>query len=273
MIMIDGGLIGKVIKTDDDHLIGFLYPNFPFVDSLVLLNYKNKPGIIYAGIKYLNSVEDKMLKALHAQGQVSTCLYSKEYLKETGMVFISTYSPDGKYDLDLTDRTVVLDLVYSKWGLNYAQYLDINSLEVLLEMDAHDFYDFVKPRWLSSKCCANSDNIGVFNSKAIYKLMHEPIEKAYATVLSIINKMDVRALEHSLVNFIRNAKARNYREEKQDDYNVMLKTFDYNTIGKEKEIAVILSKYRNMNHDMKIKLLWLIKQLKDLKKEMNNHDN
>ena len=265
--MIDDGLIGKIVKTDNEQFIGFLYPNFPFVKSIVLLNYKNSPGIIYTGIKRFSYLDKKMLESMFYVGQKTTFLYSKERLKETGFTFITTYSPDGKYDVDLTDRIVILDLIYSKWELDYTQYLDINMIEVLLDMDELDFYDFVKFRWFSRKLCANNDNISVYSSKAIYKLLNGPIEKAYSTILSIKNKSGVSALELSLANFIRNAKARNYRAEKKDEYDATLKNFDVSTLGQEKEIAVILSQYRNMNHDKKIKLLWLIKQLKKLIKE------
>jgi hypothetical protein len=271
--MIDGGLIGKVVKTDNTSFIGFLYPDFPFADTVMLVSYRCKPGIIYTGFAHLNDLDRGLVKNLRSVGKEATLLYSKEYLVETGIEFISTYSHDGKYDIDLTDRTVILDVVYSKWGLDYRRFLDMNMLGVLLEMEEQDFLNFAKLCWLSSEWGTDTDSVGIFSSKAVCSLINKSMEKVYATVLSINSESSVSALELSIANFIRNAKAHNYREEKKDEYNVALKTFDRNSHGKERNIAIALSKYRNMNHDKKIKLLWLIKQLKEMIKEIETNDN
>ena len=271
--MIKGGLIGKVVKTSNVHFIGFLYPEFPYADTTMLFYYRNKPGIIYTGKYSLNYKEKDIVNSLCDAGRKDVLLYSKEYLEDTGIDFISTYAPDGKYDLDLSDRTVLLDLIYSKWNLDYSQYLDMNMLEVLLEMDLHDFYNFLKIRWYSSKSCINNDNHGIYSSKAIHKLLNESIEKVYAAILSISTETAVSDLELSIANFIRSAKARNYREDEEAGYDSTLKTFDINTRGREKEIAVALSKYRSMSHNKKLKLIWLIQQLKLFIKENDKNDN
>jgi len=253
--MIENGLLGKVVKTNNYHFIGFLYPNFPFVGHF-LINYESAPGIIYSGKEHLIGDERKYI----------TSFLSKEKLQNTGYTFISIYSADGKYDIDLTDRETMLDLVYSKWGFDYKQYLDIDMLAVLLERDEQDFYDFLKFRWLSKKRCANSKNIGLYTSKHISKLLNKPIESVYAEILSLEKDKSLEDYELSLTIFIMKSMAGKYSDEK-DDYNAMLKTFDYGTRGKENELAVILSKYRNMSHNKRIKLIWLITELQKLIKE------
>ena len=250
--MIDNGLLGKVVKTDNYHFIGFLYPNFPFVSHL-WFSKADIPGIIYTGGEHLKSKEKELVTLFH----------SKEYLNKTGLQFISTHFTDDKYDIDLTKRETVLDLVYSNWELDYTQYLDFEIRLKLHDMDKQDFLDFVKVRWLFRDHCIDSKGVGLYNSEKVYKLLNKSVEKVYAEVLAIESNVDLTDLEESLANLILKAKtARNYNPNKTDDYNVTLKSFDNSTKGKEKELTIILSKYRNMSHNKKIKLIWLITELK-----------
>ena len=274
--MIEGGLIGKVVKTDNVHFIGFLEQRFPYADTTMLFIYSDKPGIIYTGRYSLNKKEKGIVDSLSNDGQNNVLLYSKKQLEDTGIDFISTYAPDGKFDIDLSDRRVLLDLIFSKWDLDYSQHLDMSILEVLLEMDLQDFYNFLKIRWYSRTSCVNIDNHGIYSSKAIYKLLNEPIERTYAAILSISTEAAVSGLELSIASFIRNAKAHNYREsddEEDEGYDATLKNFDINSSDREKELTVTLSKYRNMTHNKKLKLIWLIQQLKTFIKETEKNDN
>jgi len=263
--MIENGLLGKVVKTDNYHFIGFLYPNFPFVGHLLLFNKEDKQGIIYSGKEHLYQ-EDRDNFDLFKR------TYTKEYLNQTGIPFVSTYSADEKYDIDLTNRETVLDLVYSKWGLDYTQYLDSEMTAVLFDMDEQDFLDFVKFRWLSSNRCSNTQDIGLYNNEAIHKLLNKTVEQVYAEVLAIDSDVTLGALELSIANFMLNAISRNYNPNNKSDYDVTLKNFSESTEGKERELAVILSKYRKMSHNKRIKLIWLITELQKLIAARNEYN-
>ena len=250
--MIVNGLLGKIVKTDDYHFIGFLYPNFPFISHL-LFNMEDIPGFIYTGGEHLAKGEKAFI----------TMLSKKEDLSRNEKPFISTYSAYG-HDIDLTGsngRKIVLDLVYSHWGLDYSQYLDDDDLKELLRMEEQEFYKFVKFRWLSKKQCINNKDLGFYSGKDIAKLLNKPIEGIYAKVL-YESDTSLDSLERALADFIRDAKVQNYSPNKSDEKNTMLKKLDHSINGKKKEFTIILSKYRNMNHHKKIKLMWLFTELK-----------
>ena len=264
--MIDNGLLGKVVKTDNYHFIGFLYPNFPFVGHLSHFNTENIPGIIYTGSEHL----------VREAKTLVTKFLSKEDLSKTGIKkFISTYSADGKYDIDLTDiksRVTLLDLVYSKHKLDYTQYLDDDMLKYLLNKDEQTFYDFLKLCWLFEEQCTNTENMGLYSSKAIFKLLNKSIKEIYTKILSIESDTALDSLELAFAHFITDAKMRNYIPNKSDEKNAMLKTFDNSTRGKENEIVLIFSKYRNMSHNKKIKLIWLFTEFKKQIKTEEEHN-
>jgi hypothetical protein len=245
--VITGGLIGKVVKTDNVHFIGFMYPDFPILSYLYSIG-RNIPGVIYVGKERLNPLEKSLITKAH----------SKKDLQEMGIPFISTYSTDEKYDIDLTTRTTIIDLVYSKWGMDYTKILDIDVIRSLLMMDEWDYYDFLKLRWLSKECCSDLENTGLIK---IHSLLNSSLNEIYATVLSMKDHT-VATMELSLTNFIMTVITQDYYPDWNDERNSMMNVFDRKSIGRDNELAVLFAKYRSMNHDKKIKLLWLITQLK-----------
>jgi hypothetical protein len=248
--MIDNGLLGKVVKTDNVHFIGFLYPDFPCVGYLAF--GADIPGIIYTGREHLSGNEKTGV----------TMLYSKDDLVKMGLTFISICALDGKYDIDLTKTETVLDLVYSKWGLDYTEYLGVDVRATLMEIDKQDFLDFVKPRWWCREYCTENNLINLYTAKNTYNLLNSPIDLVYDKVLSADNNVVLDTLELSIINLIASAKTKAYNLNKTDGYNVTLKGLDISTKGREKELGVTLSKYRKMEHSKKFKLLWLVKELK-----------
>jgi hypothetical protein len=204
---------------------------------------------------------------------VVTILYAKESLEETGVPFISTYSDNGQWDIDLTNRMNVIDLVYSKWGLDYKQYLNTDMLQVLLDMEEQDFYNFVKYRWVSQEKCADCENTELYNSESLYRLLYNSTEEIYAQVLSVKNDKTLEHFECALINILFDSKTRGYNQNKTDNFHVVRKFVDKETQGKENDLSLILAKYRNMTHDKRIKMVWLIIQIKNLLgKENNNAD-
>ena len=254
--MIENGLLGKVVKIDCKSLIGFLYPNFPYVGHPYFLH--NLEGYIYAGSAYLTREEKNI--------EIYRSTHTKKELESIGTPFISLCSVDGSNDIDLSNRENMLDLVYSKWALDYRSCLDIGTVQVLLGMDEHDFYDFIKIRWLyQDECSAEASKI-YYTSEAVHKMLAKPVSEVFCGAMSSIGDSELKYLEVSITNLLIDSITGNYSNYKTDEWNSMKRDFGAIVKGIEKDLALVLAKYRNMSHDKRIKIPWLLTRISELLK-------
>jgi hypothetical protein len=162
---------------------------------------------------------------------------------------------EGNFDFDLTDRLEVLKFVYAKWSIVAEDFWADDEIESIKRMDLFDFYNFVKLRWVSKEICLSDEMTARAN-------VHSFIGQSLDDILrssEAITYENAQLLEAGFISFIETILARDKNRSKaytryNELYRKFRTTFDY------KHIALILSKYREMGSDKRLKLIWLLSQ-------------
>lgn len=218
----DGTLIGKTVKIKNVALLEFMYPDFIVKDKLF---FDNDNKIIYTG-KLRNNLKD--------------------YLKKNTKEFINTVGP---YDIDLDDREILLEFVYSKYGKEPKESVK----EVLLNASDEDFYSYIKSYWIIGKSKLDKIDVTIFD---LYKNITKPKNEILKILFKLFQHYNPIMIESSIITFIE--KAINYSEINASGYYLkILKEFHDKNKNKLKSI---LLKYNAMDDDIKMKLMWLIMQ-------------
>ena len=161
-------IVNHSVKVDDIGLLQFLYPDYIVLDKPVLLSDRN---IIWTGeTKYLNKI------------------------KNLGVNYISV-SAAG--EIDLTDRLILLDVVFSKWKRKVPNYL----LEFYQDLDDFTFRDQIEYMWITGKWQMKEyDNTGAFLE--FLRSFNTDTVTISKTYLQLLDKVGAEYIEMSLLTFL-----------------------------------------------------------------------
>ena len=164
--MID--VINHSVKIKDVEFLQFLYPNYKIINRPIL--FADSP-VIYVG-------ETRNINKVKALGV--------DYIIVTELA-----------EYDLTDRLVLLDVVFSKWHRKVPKYL----LEFYEDLDDETFMEQVKIMWVTGKWHLKEyDKSGIFLELLMsFKTDTYQITKTY---ISMLDRISSEYMELSLLTFL-----------------------------------------------------------------------
>lgn len=200
-------LLGKSVKIDDPYLLQFFYPDLAFVRSdkdyqagmnnfIYLGNYKLLGTFNTLGLKYI------------AAGTVPT------------------------YDYDFTDKSQLINFVYSKFGKTPPKYIDEDLLSFI---NTEEFVFYCKMLWVTGVWFGPKEAEVNKSFEFILSLCNDP----YLTVFENYWKLDFD-ISNYLFKFLSNAI--NMGDSKKGKYKELLVRF--NTVY-GKNIKPAVNKYLN----------------------------
>ena len=170
------------------------------------------------------------------------------------VIFVNT-TDDCQFDL--TDRNQVLKLVFSKWGID-PEYILADDFESINRMGLMDFYNFIKPRWISKNLCVDDEVIARAN-------VHGIIGKGFNEILRFADSItdeNAPILEIGILKFIETARIKSQTKSKAySKYNKLYRAFN-SAYSDNDYIALTLAKYREMANNYRFKLIWLLSQFR-----------
>lgn len=221
-------LIGKTVKIRDASILCCLYPGFEERE-------------------FFSSIADKGKRIIYI-GEVIDDL--KMHLRRTTEEFINTV---GEPDIDLDDRNNMAQLVYSKWGMDFINDEEPETVDFLLKMDENSFFTFMKRLWFIGPSIIKYP-VGVPTVQELVTSLwgseRELVEKFYKMSIG----QNLVYLEGNVIGFIHSAYSTesNYKSTNSKKFSA---TFN------EEYIAEVLAHYRKMSRGRKVKLLWLLTEL------------
>lgn len=161
-------IINHSVKVEDLGLLQFMYPNFIVLDKPIL--FTDKPIIFTGDNKYLNQI------------------------RSLGVDYILV-SELAEYDL--TNRLVMLEVIFSKWKRKVPKYL----LNFYKDLDDFEFRELVEQFWITGKWGLKEyDNTGAFLEFLMsFKTDSLNIIKTY---LKLLDKVGAEYIEMSLLTFL-----------------------------------------------------------------------
>jgi len=241
-------LVGKTVNIGDNsisfalELLQYFYPDFKIIQQGDM--FPEGDNLIY----------------VHGRSYQRT----REWLPDSGRKVIYTYDMDNAKenefdfvcDYDFTNRNQLLKLVYSKWGIDYSYVLAEDDLINIERMDLFDFYNFIKPRWISENLCQSDETITQTN-------VHNIIGQRFDNILRFndnITDENAPLLELGILQFIETARStKRSRNKAYSKYNALYRKFN-DKHSDNRYIALTLAKYREMENTKRFKLIWLLSQ-------------
>lgn len=161
-------IVNHSVNIKDLGLLQFMYPDYIVLDKPVL--FSEKPIIFIGETKYINRI-----KALGVN-----------------YIFVSVV---GEYDL--TDRLVLLEVVFSKYNKPVPKYV----LSFYKDLDDITFRELIEEYWITGKWSLKEfDNTGAFLEFLIsFKTDTYNITKTY---LKLLDKVGAEYIEMSLLTFL-----------------------------------------------------------------------
>ena len=114
-------LLNQVVNADDRSLgaICFMFPDFVMLQDLV---YDKDLSVIYTG-KYDSSIKSDL------------AAMTKQFI---------IVSNTGRVDVDFTDKSIILDVLYEKWGKRPKDEI----AEMISNLEDDDFWSYFKRYWV-----------------------------------------------------------------------------------------------------------------------------
>lgn len=161
-------IINHSVKVEDLGLLQFMYPNFIVLDKPIL--FTDKPIIFTGDNKYLNQIRSL----------------------DVDYILVSELA-----EYDLTNRLVMLEVIFSKWKRKVPKYL----LNFYKDLDDFEFRELVEQFWITGKWGLKEyDNTGAFLEFLMsFKTDSLNIIKTY---LKLLDKVGAEYIEMSLLTFL-----------------------------------------------------------------------
>ncbi len=236
--MIENRLVGLYVNIGDkEHanalgLVQFFYPDYK---------------VMQQGDIYPNSA-----KLIHVEG-ISDKNALNWLINSDRKVIYATKT--HKFDFDFSDNLEVLKFVYAKWDIEAEYLYSEDELENIRRMELFDFYNFIKPRWISKDICLCDD---LTNKVKIHSVIGQDFNEILR-FCDYITSENANRLEMEFVQFIETARIKNIKKSKAySRYYALFRRF--NNEFDNDYIALALAKYREMTNNKRFKLIWLLSQ-------------
>lgn len=182
-------IINSSVAVPDISLLQFFFPNFVVCDSVVPF-YDG--GVIFTGDK------SKLQR-----------------LRELGIPYICLSKTP---EFDLTNRDVLFEFVYSKWGKSVPKYVT-EYLQTLDEKaKVSEYINLVKQVWVTGKCSINEKE-----QQNLFTLI-ENIEKSsmdgVKCLFNVADKINTKTVQSFLINFL-------YKAQRFDEIKDSMKESGY----------------------------------------------